>query len=333
MIVQPRSLALYLNCCGSVPKPASLMARDRHRFFTIPFTFKSSITILSKRRTRCVIGERDRLIMSLPVAVGGTNALAIRRPCFCERTARACSTMHDIFERLGVDGLEHAVDRELGDRDIPARLRVTPCTHVLELGLGEGAGKLRGRDTAFHVGQFGEDLHREDTRDRVLASLRAANVGTVRELRGERAQCRQILRGTTGVRWRPHIQRKITGPGEQPLQILTQRRDGEVIENAMRVGLGPVRTGKPLRLAKMGPVRRLITSCRERGSDHRTSWPRVPGNQSAHTSPSTGVGSYEDEGGDVRQHTRLGENQEARGVRDQIQPVDLIWRPSDPPIP
>ena len=74
-----------------------------------------------KRRTGRMIGERDRLVMPLPVAVGGTDALAIRRPCCRERKTRACPTMHDILERLGVDGLEHVVDRGLGDRVLTSR--------------------------------------------------------------------------------------------------------------------------------------------------------------------------------------------------------------------
>ena len=140
-----------------------------------------------KRRTGRMIGERDRLVMPLPVAVGGTDALAIRRPCCRERTTRACPTMHDILERLGVDGLEHAVNGGLGDRDGATRLWVAPRPHGLELRLGEGTGAFRGRDTALHVGEVGEDMDREDTGDRVLTSLCPANVGNVRELRGERA--------------------------------------------------------------------------------------------------------------------------------------------------
>ena len=46
------------------------------------------------------------------------------------------------------------------------------------------------------------------------------------------------------------------------------------------------------------------------------------------------MGRAQEEGGEVRQHTRFGKNQEPGGVRDQIQPVDLLVRlPSDPPVP
>ena len=162
--------------------------------------------------------------------------------------------MHDILKSLGVDGLEHAVDGGLGHWDVAPCLRVAPRTHGLELGLGEGAGEFRGGNAPFHVGKFSEDMHREDAHDRVLASLCAANVGNLRQLRVERAQRRQILRGTAGIGWRPDIQGKSAGPGEQSLQILAQRLDIEVLENAVRVGIGSVRAGKALGLAQMNPV-------------------------------------------------------------------------------
>ena len=84
--------------------------------------------------------------------------------------------MHDILKRLGVDGLEHAVDRGLGDRDGAARLWVAPRPHGLELRLGEGTGAFRGRDTAFHVGAFRQHMDREDAGDRVLTSRRTSGI-------------------------------------------------------------------------------------------------------------------------------------------------------------
>ncbi len=167
-----------------------------------------------------MICEGHSLIVPRAVAIGGTDALAVRRQRLGKGKTRACPAMHDVFQGFRIDRLEYAMDGGLGDRDIVAGLRVAPGTHGLELGLGEGARKLRGRDTALHVGQFGEDMHREDAGHRVLASLRPAKVGNVREFCVERAQRRQILRGTAGIGWRPHIRGKIAGPGEQPLQIL-----------------------------------------------------------------------------------------------------------------
>ena len=212
--------------------------------------------------------------------------------------------MHDILKRLGVDGLEHAVDRGLGDRDGAARLWVAPRPHGLELCLSEGTGAFRGRDTALHVGAFRQHMDREDAGDRVLTSLCPAKVGNLRELRIERAQCRQILRRAHRIGGRPDIRGTITGPGEQPLQILAQRRDVKILENAVRVGIGSVCTGKTLCLAQMNPVgggvhrtRNVRRVAEGLGQNRLATKARKPvlGQASGHLP--------QDEGGDVRQHT------------------------------
>ena len=63
------------------------------------------------------------------------------------------------------------MDGGLGNRDRPSRRRVSPRPHRLELGLGEGAGQLRGRGIALPIRQFRQHIDREDADGRVPTSL------------------------------------------------------------------------------------------------------------------------------------------------------------------
>ena len=257
--------------------------------------------------------------------------LAVERERPAGRAPGRREAPHGGVQRIGVQFREDAVDAGLRRRHQPLGERTAERAHRGELALGKPGGELRDRGDAPGAGELGRHGDRQHGRQPVPDAARRAVLGHLAQEVVQAAQ--PVLGGRLGTAAPGAPRRRLVESGKRRPRVARQRPREHPLRRPVRrpaaadAGVAP-------RLAQRGPVRRQVARALEPRRVHE-------GLRDQHRMAARRFHVRRQPAQRQRQHSRRQvaamqprQDQEARVVRHQMQPPELLLRrPADPGVP